>query len=539
MIKILLRFLLIFFVFTTVYAQESPSKTASEGQEKANALLEEMQKQYADGNYDLHKTYSDSLLLVAEKYKLVKMQVLALTNQAVFYNNRIEREQAVTLYHKALDLCELIPEDFRTRTVVLVNLGNTYHRIGSYQKAIATMGQVLEVARKTEDSDRIKSAALIGLSNNYTQLRDYENALKYAYEVKAIGEKNKQWETVAIALNSITDTHLQLKEYEMALEVSSAALELPFLQKPTKSRAWMLLNAGIAQYHLKRFDLALENFKTCIALAQEKQLNEVEMYGYEYSAKVYEEKEDFEASYAAQKQYTTLHEQLQNDRNQANSTDLKNEISAKEKDIANTHDRISSLSAKRKQMTIWGGCLLAILGGLLLFYIKRKKQIEHEQRQLRAQFSMLQQQMSTTNMHMTTELEENKELKISSAPYKNSSLTIEDRKYLKNQILAYMESDKPYLNTNLTQSDMANKIGISSHHFSEALHYGFQQNFYNFINSYRVQEAQQLMNKPEYKDAKIIAFAFDSGFKSKTSFNRVFKRHTGFTPSEYRASLRA
>ena len=42
------------------------------------------------------------------------------------------------------------------------------------------------------------------------------------------------------------------------------------------------------------------------------------------------------------------------------------------------------------------------------------------------------------------------------------------------------------------------------------------------------------MKKPEYKTAKIIAIAFDSGFKSKTTFNRVFKNYTGQTPSEYR-----
>ncbi len=538
MIKPLLSLFLFFIVLCSTHAQEGSAEIAVQGQEKADALLKELQKYYGEGDYDLHKAYSDSLLIVAEKYGLTQMHVLALTNQAVFHNNRSERQKAITLYHEALEKCKLIPEDARTRTVVLVNLGNTYFRIEAYDKAIATMEEVLVVAEEYENSDRVKAAALIGLSNNYTELKDYERALKYAYEAKAIGEKNEKWPTVAIALNNISDSYIQLKDYTKALETSTAALELPFLKKPTKSRGWMLLNTGISNYYLKNYDVALKNLEECIALTKEKNLAEIEMYCHEYVAKIYEEKNDFEASYTAQKKYTLLRNELQNDKNDATSTDLKNEISAREETIAANSQALDILSQNKQTMLIWGLCLLLLLGGLLFFYIKRKKQIEAEQEILRAQFLTLQERVAVSDKETTTAfIGQEGEEKPNKTPYKNSSLTNTDRQKLKKQILAFMEGDKPYLDANLTQADLADKIGISSHHFSEALHYGFQQNFYNFVNSYRVQEAQALMNNTEYQDAKIIAIAFDAGFKSKTSFNRVFKKHTGTTPSEYRASL--
>ncbi len=538
MIKPLLSLFLFFTVLCSTHAQEGSAEIAVQGQEKADALLKELQKYYGEGDYDLHKAYSDSLSVVAEKYGLTQMHVLALTNQAVFHNNRSERQKAITLYHEALEKCKLIPEDARTRTVVLVNLGNTYFRIEAYDKAIATMEEVLVVAEEYENSDRVKAAALIGLSNNYTELKDYERALKYAYEAKAIGEKNEKWPTVAIALNNISDSYIQLKDYTKALETSTAALELPFLKKPTKSRGWMLLNTGISNYHLKNYDVALKNLEECIALTKEKNLAEIEMYCHEYVAKIYEEKNDFEASYTAQKKYTLLRNELQNDKNDATSTDLKNEISAREETIAANSQALDILSQNKQTMLIWGLCLLLLLGGLLFFYIKRKKQIEAEQEILRAQFLTLQERVAVSDKETTTAfIGQQEEEKPNKTPYKNSSLTNTDRQKLKKQILAFMEGDKPYLDANLTQADLADKIGISSHHFSEALHYGFQQNFYNFVNSYRVREAQALMNNAEYQDAKIIAIAFDAGFKSKTSFNRVFKKHTGTTPSEYRASL--
>uniref|UniRef100_UPI0025C5409B helix-turn-helix domain-containing protein n=1 Tax=Lacinutrix sp. TaxID=1937692 RepID=UPI0025C5409B len=63
-------------------------------------------------------------------------------------------------------------------------------------------------------------------------------------------------------------------------------------------------------------------------------------------------------------------------------------------------------------------------------------------------------------------------------------------------------------------------------------------NFYSFINSYRVLEVQNRIKNLKYKDSKIMAIAFDSGFNSKTSFNRAFKNHTGITPSEYRQNVK-
>lgn len=525
--------LFLFFIsFSSIHSQEDISKEKtkadSSGMQQAEVFLGLLQKHFTNGAYQLHKNYSDSLLSVAKKYDLTKMQVIALTNQAVFYNNRSERLKAIELYQKALEQCELIPEDYKSKTVVLVNMGNTYNNIGSYSKAIEVMKKVLIVTNSAPNSNNIKAAALIGLASSSLKLKDYKSTLEYAHRAKIIGEKSKNERTVASALNSIIDAHIKLKEYEEALIICETAIKLPYIKKPTKARAWLLLNFGIVNYHLNSQEVSIEHLKASIELAREKKMLEIEMHGHEYLAKVYEARKDFKASYASQKNYSLISDEFLKDKKDATSADLNNDIAKKNKTIETNNEQFITLVSNKKQLIIWGGTLLALLIGMLLFYIKRKKNIELEQTKLRAQYVTLQQRLEVQN-------HESEPTKVDHLkPYKNSSLKAEDIDRYKRKILIFMNEEEPFLNPELNQSELASQIGISSHHFSEVLHYGFEQNFYNFINSYRVLAAQKLMKNEKYKDAKIIAIAFDSGFKSKTSFNRVFKKYTGLTPSDYR-----
>lgn len=505
---------------------------------QAENYLSLLQKQYAEGEYQLHKDYSDSLLQVAKNYDLSKMHVLALVNQAVYFNNRNERLKAIELYHEALEQCKLIPDDFRAKTVVLVNMGNTYNSIGFYDKAIATMEKVLIVADSTENSENIKAAALLGLSNNFAELEDFEKTLAYAEEAKKIGEKSQNEAILASALNNMIDAYVNIKDYNKALSIGETALKLTSLEKPTRKRGWLLLNIGVANYHLGNFDTSFKYLTDCLTLAQEKGLSEIEMYGHEYLAKVHEQKNNYKASNDSQKKYSALRDEFLNDNRDASNADLKKDITLKEETIIESNEELLTISKKRKQLDIWATALLIGLIGLLFFYIKRKKSMEVEQSKLRAQYLNLQQTISNNQNGIKQELSKataNEESSLK--PYKNSSLTPLNIEEYKKQTLAFMDEEKPFLNPDLSQSEFASKIGISSHHFSEVLHFGFEQNFYNFINSYRVNEAQKLMKDEKYLDAKIIAIAFDSGFNSKTSFNRVFKKLTGQTPSEYRADI--
>lgn len=98
----------------------------------------------------------------------------------------------------------------------------------------------------------------------------------------------------------------------------------------------------------------------------------------------------------------------------------------------------------------------------------------------------------------------------------------------------HLREDKPYLKEDLKLADVAESIGIAPYQISEVISTQMKTNFYDLVNSYRVEEAQRLLIDPANDDLKILAVAFDSGFGNKATFNRAFKKHTGRTPSQVR-----
>ena len=128
------------------------------------------------------------------------------------------------------------------------------------------------------------------------------------------------------------------------------------------------------------------------------------------------------------------------------------------------------------------------------------------------------------------------ELKERKAKYKKSTLTEEQRKTHITTLLTYMNDHKPYLNPNISPQDIADNIKINKHHLSEILNLNFGKNFNGFINLYRIEEAKKLLTD-NHNNITMLAIAYDSGFNSKSSFNRAFKEITGNTPSEYKKNM--
>lgn len=103
------------------------------------------------------------------------------------------------------------------------------------------------------------------------------------------------------------------------------------------------------------------------------------------------------------------------------------------------------------------------------------------------------------------------------------------------KVLEYVEKEKPYLNSNLTITELAKQLDMLTYQLSKIINNEIGKTFFDFINSYRVEEVKKMMKKN--KNYKIIAIAYDCGFNSKSSFNRIFKKITGKTPSQYRKEI--
>lgn len=117
--------------------------------------------------------------------------------------------------------------------------------------------------------------------------------------------------------------------------------------------------------------------------------------------------------------------------------------------------------------------------------------------------------------------------------YEKTRVIEEEASKQEKELIEYMQSEKPFLRTKLSINDLAEDLGIPSHHISQVINERLNRNFFDFVNSYRIEELKVKLKDPRNKHLTMLGIAFDCGFNSKASFNRIFKKHTGQTPSEY------
>ncbi len=119
--------------------------------------------------------------------------------------------------------------------------------------------------------------------------------------------------------------------------------------------------------------------------------------------------------------------------------------------------------------------------------------------------------------------------------YKKSGLKPEEAKKIHEQLQNIMNHEKPFLNPKLKLSELAEKVAVSPNHLSQIINQYEKTNFHSFVNKYRIEEF--IKRASANKNYSLLSHALDSGFNSKSSFNSVFKKQKGTTPSSYLAKI--
>ncbi len=122
----------------------------------------------------------------------------------------------------------------------------------------------------------------------------------------------------------------------------------------------------------------------------------------------------------------------------------------------------------------------------------------------------------------------------SNTKYERSGLSTDRMQQLANRLETYIHENKPWLEPDLNLKQLAEALQCQPHHLSQVINQHFGRNFYDYINSFRVEEVKARLFNAKYSHLTLLAIAFDCGFNSKASFNHVFKKFTGVSPSEYK-----
>jgi AraC-like DNA-binding protein len=121
--------------------------------------------------------------------------------------------------------------------------------------------------------------------------------------------------------------------------------------------------------------------------------------------------------------------------------------------------------------------------------------------------------------------------------YKRSSLKMDDRIRIIDELEATMKEEELFANTKLTIDDLAQRLGVNSKYLSQSINEAYNRNFYIYINELRVEKAKKYLCTESHANYSIEGIAQQVGFQSKSSFYTAFKKITGLTPSAYREKV--
>jgi AraC-like DNA-binding protein len=116
---------------------------------------------------------------------------------------------------------------------------------------------------------------------------------------------------------------------------------------------------------------------------------------------------------------------------------------------------------------------------------------------------------------------------------KRHIFTPEELSLLKEKLADLMQNDKPYLDSTLTLPKLAKMMQLSTHELSYLINTGFEDNFFGFVNTHRVEESKRILMTPQYQHLSMVGIAFEAGFNSKTAFNTAFKKVVNMSPTEF------
>ena len=121
--------------------------------------------------------------------------------------------------------------------------------------------------------------------------------------------------------------------------------------------------------------------------------------------------------------------------------------------------------------------------------------------------------------------------------YSKSGLTSELAENLHGRLKKLMESEKIYTESDLSLSQLANRLNTLPNYLSQVINDKEGKNFYDYINKLRIEAFKAMVSRPENKKYTLFSLSYDCGFNSKSSFNKNFKKVTGQSPSEYLSNL--
>ncbi len=488
---------------------------------------------------------------VGEELDLYLMQYKIALIKGLSYFAVSQKDSMQYCMNQALSLAEKLE---RKSNVLFVYsyLGYMYSHLNEYEKAEEYLLKTYEIADEIGNNEA-KSAALISLAGTYIGIGVYEKAVEKSNLALAIEQEEMNAEgKLSYIYNHRSEALLQLNKITEAIDDARQALKYS-LQLQDQNQI-IAANYNLGNGYFKNNNLALG-----------KQYIEEALNNLDQSATDIKTKEKIYKTYATLSaeagdaenalkyaQLTTLARDSinMNERfNMIQELEMEYETEKKEYELKLANQTIKTHRQLHLSLVSLG---IVILASLFVFHYYRRRQRRTEMELLQkseaaaqAKLKMLSHYKAVDEIKIVSVVKNNEkedtDVKPTNGNENGVTLTIDKVEELIGEINKQFKVHKVHLDSSLTLSSFADKIGTNTTYLSNVLNQALNSNFTSLVNFYRIEEAKELLMQQATENAakvdKLDAIASKCGFRSVSAFHANFKKETGMTPGQYKKTF--
>ena len=337
-------------------------------------------------------------------------------------------------------------------------------------------------------------------------------------------------------------SNVEQRRYDQAIKVYDDQLQL--IDTTQYSRLIYFTHVEKAKVHAMKGDYrrAIEALKQSERIAVDLEMKDCKLEVFQMLAQYYQQSGDHAARQHYYDRYTQLKDTLTNYQQLASVSEMeyRNELKGMEQEM-------SEIKHHREVMSyvtmVSLGFLMALLVLLYLVY-RKNRELKHSNQSLyQKNVEMLRAEEEERRMRRQLQDKETPAATADDADnevkYKSSHLTDEDKEQLLSRIQQVMENSDEIYSPDFSLERLAMLSGSRYKYVSQVINEYYEQNFNNFLNSFRIKEAcKRMRDLDNYGNYTIEAISESVGFKSRSTFVTSFKRITGLTPSQYQRMAR-
>jgi tetratricopeptide (TPR) repeat protein len=471
-------------------------------------------------------------------------------DSAIFYN-----EQAIALAQQAGTEAEL--------SAGYGNLGFVYKSMGNYTKALEKYQKALENSKNIDDADMI-AVDLNNIASIYLHWENYEMAGEYFRQALEVHQSTGALNKAETTMNNLAFALQKQGDYDGAMALYRESLAIALSLQRTGSIAVKMANIGGLHFELGNLDSAIyyqeealrlsrelgRRFSECSSLqslaaiyveideperanfyleqaqkcATEIQANSILEKIYSKKSEFYEKQGDHAKALEAYRKHIAYRDSVFTQENKARLDELEavyqsekqqHEIELLLKDIALSEARIN----RSRIVHYWlgSGLTILVLASALVTWLLMQKSKANRKLVEKNLELMRKEEFDELNVLMKTTTE----------------ISEEEKTRLVRELEALIKNEKIFTIRQLTLNDLAVRLNSNTSYLSSIINNDFGQPFKEFINHYRIREAQKMFTKGDHKTMTIEAIANTVGFNSRSTFHTVFRKFTGVTPTVF------